>query len=89
MAALGALVITLSNQPKSSLGDSVIEATQIAPTIWPLAFAAIVGGMLRLAAHKYAERGTKLGVGYNLPILPLKTRPPKFKLLIVLSGSSN
>ena len=52
----------MNNQPASKWGSIVIQATKIAPTVWPLVFAAVVGSTVKAVALWKAEQGTTLGV---------------------------
>lgn len=61
------LVITvlawrLSGSEISDYGDNVMDALLLAPTIFPILYAAIVGKFMRSCALQYAERGATLGV---------------------------
>ncbi|ETS82477.1 hypothetical protein PFICI_04353 [Pestalotiopsis fici W106-1] len=59
--ALAATAITLDKQPISRTGDTAQYAIALAPTIFPIVFAAIVGKFFRVLGLYLAERGTKLG----------------------------
>ncbi|KAH7310908.1 hypothetical protein B0I35DRAFT_412335 [Stachybotrys elegans] len=59
---LGTLVFWLRDRTQSWPGDVVLEATQIAPTIWPLIFSQIVGSMIRTLAHRRIRRGATVGL---------------------------
>ncbi|RGP72137.1 hypothetical protein FLONG3_6860 [Fusarium longipes] len=54
-------MISLHQQPESQLGTRVLEAANIAATLWPIAFAAVLGTTLRSVALYACERGTTLG----------------------------
>lgn len=60
--ALGALAIILRGSSESKWGNSVLEATKVAPTVWPIVFAAIISSSLRALAHRKVQRGTTIGV---------------------------
>ncbi|KAF5968278.1 hypothetical protein FCOIX_11526 [Fusarium coicis] len=55
------IVASLHNKKKSSFGESTLEALQLAATLWPISFAAVVGPFLKTLALFSAERGTSLG----------------------------
>lgn len=59
---LGVYLVYLHQQPESELGSRVLEAANVAATIWPIAFAAVLGTSLRSVALYSCERGTTLGV---------------------------
>ena len=68
-------MISLNQQPESQLGSRVLEAASIAATLWPIAFAAVLGTALRSVALYTCERGTTLGVS-TIPfglVFPLLT----------------
>ncbi|KAJ4139776.1 hypothetical protein NW768_001120 [Fusarium equiseti] len=58
---LAVYMISLDQQPESQLGSCVLEAASIAATLWPIAFAAVLGTALRSVALYTCERGTTLG----------------------------
>ncbi|KAF5560483.1 hypothetical protein FPHYL_6626 [Fusarium phyllophilum] len=55
------IVASLHNKKKSSFGESTLEALQLAATLWPISFAAVIGPFLKTLALFSAERGTTLG----------------------------
>ncbi|KAM5522360.1 hypothetical protein FOXYSP1_16251 [Fusarium oxysporum f. sp. phaseoli] len=55
------IVASLHNKKKSSFGESMLEALQLAATLWPISFAAVIGPFLKTLALFSAERGTTLG----------------------------
>ncbi|KAF5710510.1 hypothetical protein FGLOB1_5449 [Fusarium globosum] len=55
------IVASLHNKKKSSFGEDTLEALQLAATLWPISFAAIIGPFLKTLALFSAERGTSLG----------------------------
>lgn len=59
---LGIRALRLENHGESASGAAIMQAMNVASTIWPLAFAAVVGSMVKAFALYKAERGTKLGV---------------------------
>jgi hypothetical protein len=59
--ALGIAITRLKDQPESSWSHKVIAATQLAPTLWPILFAAVVGNAIKVFAQYRAERGATLG----------------------------
>lgn len=58
-------MVLLDQQPESQFGSRVLEAASIAATLWPIAFAAVLGTALRSVALYTCERGTTLGVSTN------------------------
>ncbi|KAF4949204.1 hypothetical protein FGADI_9061 [Fusarium gaditjirri] len=56
-----AIVASLHNKKKSSFGENTLEALQLAATLWPISFAAVIGPFLKTLALFSAERGTTLG----------------------------
>lgn len=52
----------MADKAESDWGNKIMQATRVAPTIWPLVFAAVVGNTLKAIAHQRAEKGTRLGV---------------------------
>lgn len=62
---LGISLVYLHQQPESELGSRVLEAANVAATIWPIAFAAVLGTSLRSVALYSCERGTTLGVSID------------------------
>ncbi|KAG4266601.1 hypothetical protein FPRO03_01885 [Fusarium proliferatum] len=55
------IVASLHNKKKSSFGEDTLEALQLAATLWPISFAAVIGPFLKTLALFSAERGTSLG----------------------------
>lgn len=64
--ALAAASAQLNNEPISEWGERVIAATRIAPTVFPIIFAALVGRFMRSLARYLAERGATVSVGCHL-----------------------
>ncbi|KAF4958029.1 hypothetical protein FSARC_11125, partial [Fusarium sarcochroum] len=58
---LAVYLVSLNQQPESELGGRVLEAANIAATLWPIAFAAVLGTALRSVALYSCEKGTTLG----------------------------
>ncbi|KAF5718835.1 hypothetical protein FMUND_5003 [Fusarium mundagurra] len=58
---LAVYMISLHQKPESQLGSRVLEAASIAATLWPIAFAAVLGTALRSVALYTCEKGTTLG----------------------------
>jgi hypothetical protein len=52
----------LDGKPLSQHGDGVFQGMGLASTLWPIAFAAVLGSLARTVALYKAERGTNLGV---------------------------
>lgn len=52
----------LHGSAQSPTGDTILQAANVVSTLWPIAFAAVVGAMLRTLALYKAEHGTTLGV---------------------------
>ncbi|PHH92973.1 hypothetical protein CDD83_2806 [Cordyceps sp. RAO-2017] len=59
--ALISIVLSLNDREQSSFGDNVLQVLQIASTLWPLSFAAVMGPFLKILALYRAERGSTLG----------------------------
>jgi hypothetical protein len=55
------IVASLHNKKKSSFGENTLEALQLAATLWPISFAAVIGPFLKTLALFSAERGSTLG----------------------------
>ncbi|EEU43374.1 uncharacterized protein NECHADRAFT_45002, partial [Fusarium vanettenii 77-13-4] len=55
------IVASLHNQEESSFGNNVREALQVASTLWPISFAAVLGPFLKTLALYRAEKGSTLG----------------------------
>lgn len=58
---LGILVYLTNDCYEADFGNSVKQATQVASSLWPIAFAAVMGPLLKAVALYRAERGAKLG----------------------------
>ncbi|KAF4972846.1 hypothetical protein FSARC_672 [Fusarium sarcochroum] len=59
-SALVVIIGCLHRKKQNSFGDTVLEILQVASTLWPILFAAIMGPLLKTLALLAAERGTKL-----------------------------
>ncbi|KAJ4315974.1 hypothetical protein N0V84_008108 [Fusarium piperis] len=55
------MVASLHNQKESSFGNNVRETLQVASTLWPISFAAVLGPFLKTMALYRAEKGSTLG----------------------------
>lgn len=55
------IVASLHNKTESSFGNNVREVLQVASTVWPISFAAVIGPFLRTLALYKAEKGSTLG----------------------------
>ncbi|PTD08740.1 hypothetical protein FCULG_00010900 [Fusarium culmorum] len=55
------IVAHLSGKKQSSFGDNTLEVLQLASTLWPISFVAVVGPFLKSLALYAAERGSTLG----------------------------
>lgn len=60
--ALAGLAMTLNGKPLSTFGHNIQAWSLLAPTLFPLVFAAVVGRALESLARYKLERGTSLGV---------------------------
>ncbi|MCJ1268956.1 hypothetical protein MMC22_008844 [Lobaria immixta] len=60
--ALAATAVSLDKKPISRTGRAVQHAISLSPTIFPIAFAAIIGKFFRALGLFWAERGIKLGL---------------------------
>ncbi|KAK1970952.1 hypothetical protein LY78DRAFT_184471 [Colletotrichum sublineola] len=58
--ALGLCMVRLKGQPESPWSRRVFEATQLAPSLWPVIFSGIVGNSLKTCASWRAEHGIQL-----------------------------
>lgn len=58
-------MIGLQGKDESSFGQFIMQVTQVAPTLWPIGFAAIIGMMIRAWAHQKLENGTTVGVSHG------------------------
>ncbi|KAF2653263.1 hypothetical protein K491DRAFT_680660 [Lophiostoma macrostomum CBS 122681] len=58
--ALGICVAALKNKPEGVWSDRVIQATRIAPSIWPIIFSGVLGNGIRALADWQVERGVPL-----------------------------
>ncbi|GKU10669.1 unnamed protein product [Fusarium langsethiae] len=77
-----AIVASLHHKTQSAFGDNTLEALQLAATLWPISFAAVVGPFLKTLALFRAERGAALGSLEFL--LTGQTTVAVFKNLIIL-----
>ncbi|PNP61471.1 hypothetical protein FNYG_13758 [Fusarium nygamai] len=59
---LMAMTVYLDGRERSDFGDDVREVLQIASTLWPISFAAVLGPTLKTLALYSAERGSRLGL---------------------------
>jgi hypothetical protein len=59
---LGICVVRLTGKEKSTWSVQIIQATLIAPSVWPIAFSGILGNALRSFADWRVERGISLMV---------------------------
>ncbi|KAF2819257.1 hypothetical protein CC86DRAFT_388070 [Ophiobolus disseminans] len=57
---LGACVASLQGRPKDAWSEKVIQATRIAPSIWPIVFSGVLGSAVRALADWRVERGLSL-----------------------------
>lgn len=55
-------IISLKDKPESPWATKVVEATRIAPSLWPVLFAVILGNAIKCYARWRAENGIALGV---------------------------
>ncbi|KAF5019791.1 hypothetical protein F66182_8160 [Fusarium sp. NRRL 66182] len=58
---LAVYLACLHRQPQSDFGNSLIEVANVAATLWPIAFAAVLGTALKSLALYSCEKGTTLG----------------------------
>jgi hypothetical protein len=66
---LGAFVVHLKDQQESAWSIQVIQATRIAPSLWPILFSGVLGNAIRALADWRVERGVGLLVCNELPIV--------------------
>lgn len=57
---LGACVASLKDKPESAFSNRVVQATRIAPSIWPIVFSGMLGNAVRAFADWRVERGVEL-----------------------------
>jgi hypothetical protein len=57
---LGALVVSLKDRPESYWSMRIVQATRIAPSLWPILFSGILGNAVRHFANWRVERGVPL-----------------------------
>ncbi|KAF1846268.1 uncharacterized protein K460DRAFT_406484 [Cucurbitaria berberidis CBS 394.84] len=57
---LGGFVANLEAKPQSSWSTRIIQATQIAPSLWPILFSGVLGNAIRAFADWRVERGIPL-----------------------------
>ncbi|CAN9235029.1 unnamed protein product [Alternaria alternata] len=57
---LGAFVVHLKDQQESAWSIKVLQATRIAPTLWPIFFSGVLGNAIRALADWRVERGIDL-----------------------------
>ncbi|KAH7073753.1 hypothetical protein BKA63DRAFT_554084 [Paraphoma chrysanthemicola] len=57
---LGACVASLHGKSKSDWANRVIQATRIAPSVWPIVFSGVLGNAVRAFADWRVERGIPL-----------------------------
>jgi hypothetical protein len=65
VVVLGSFIIALDGKEQSQFGDGIIQTTSIIPSIWPLFFSAVIGGMLKIIAHRKLQYGSSTGVRYD------------------------
>ncbi|KAK7513645.1 hypothetical protein IWZ03DRAFT_237578 [Phyllosticta citriasiana] len=59
---LGIAIFCLKDKTESSASRIVVQSAKVASTLWPIAFAAVVGTMSKTTALYRTERGVKLGI---------------------------
>ena len=69
VSVVAIICLKLNNQKVTLSGDKIKAITLLAPTIFPIVYAAILGKFLRRLGHFVAERGTTLGVLIPHPII--------------------
>ncbi|KAL1798197.1 hypothetical protein ACET3X_002234 [Alternaria dauci] len=57
---LGAFVVHLKGQEESAWSIKVLQATRIAPSLWPILFSGVLGNAIRALADWRVERGVDL-----------------------------
>jgi hypothetical protein len=58
--ALGACVASLEGKTATNWSFRVIQATKIAPSVWPIVFSGVLGNAVRSFADWTVERGVSL-----------------------------
>ncbi|RGP73563.1 hypothetical protein FLONG3_6300 [Fusarium longipes] len=81
------IVANLDGEKKSYFGDNVLEVLQLASTLWPISFAAVLGPFLKTLALFKAERGATVGSLEFL--LTGQTAVAAFKNLFMLHHKTN
>jgi tetrahydromethanopterin S-methyltransferase subunit C len=71
--ALGICVAALKSKHDSAWPNHVIQAPQIAPSIWPLVLSAIFGNDVKALANGKVERGVPLLVKNDSPLIAYGT----------------
>lgn len=69
MLAVAGFALALDGKSKSFEGWIVQQIITLLPTIFPIVFAAIMGGFFKAVAMYRAERGIRLGVSFYHPAL--------------------
>jgi ABC-type enterobactin transport system permease subunit len=59
---LAGLVVDIRGQEAGNYGQGVMQASRLGPSVFPIHFAAIVGGMMHSFALWRAQKGTSLAV---------------------------
>jgi hypothetical protein len=62
MIVLGGLVVNMEGKTKTTWETRIVQATRIAPSLWPILFSGVIGNALRTFADWRLERGVPLMV---------------------------
>lgn len=60
------MCLSLQNKTKSVYGEDIKSITLVAPSIFPILYAAILGKMLRRVGLYKSERNARIGVGNHI-----------------------
>lgn len=60
--ALGACLTSLECETESKLSVRVLQASKVAPSVWPVVFSGVLGSAVRAFADYKVERGVSLMV---------------------------
>lgn len=66
---LGAFVAKLKDQNETEWSKTVIQATRVAPSIWPILFSGVLGNAVRRFANWRVEHGIQLLVRRSLSLV--------------------
>ena len=86
---LGASIASLAGKPETQWSVRVVQASKIAPSVWPIVFSGILGNAVRALAYWRVERGASLlGLEQLLGSLTVRTCFPTPPILSQLADST-